>query len=75
MSRQLPLAIQLPREPDLDSFIPGPNAEAVAAVHSCATGTEPYLYLWGGSGSGKTHLLLGACRAAQPQCAAKERGE
>jgi DnaA family protein len=66
VSRQLPLAIRLPREPDLDGFIPGPNTAAVAAVRACAGGgTEPYLYLWGGSGSGKTHLLLGACRAVQ----------
>lgn len=68
MIRQLPLAIRLPRQPDLDSFIPGPNATAVAAVHACASGgAEPHLHLWGGSGSGKTHLLLGACRAVQRQ--------
>lgn len=66
MTRQLPLAIRLPREPDLDGFIPGPNSEAVAAVRDCAEGgSEPYLYLWGGTGSGKTHLLLGACRTVQ----------
>ena len=68
MIHQLPLDIRLPREPDLDGFIPGPNAAALAAVYSCASGgAEPYLYLWGGSGSGKTHLLLGACRTVQRQ--------
>jgi len=66
VSRQLPLDIRLPREPKLEGFIPGPNGEALAAVRACTEGAqEPYLYLWGGSGSGKTHLLLGACRAVQ----------
>jgi len=61
MSRQIPLDLTLPRSPGLTDFLPGPNAEALAAVKAAA---EPYLYLWGGEGTGKTHLLLGACREA-----------
>jgi DnaA family protein len=44
-----------------ESFWPGLNGEAVAAVR--APGTLP-LWLWGASGSGKTHLLQAACAAA-----------
>ena len=62
MSEQLPLGLQLPRERALGDFLPGPNAEALTAVRQ---GIEPYLYLWGEHGTGKTHLLLGAARAAQ----------
>jgi DnaA-homolog protein len=68
MSRQLPLEIRLPREPDLAGFVVGDNGEALAAVQAlCGSGGEPYLYLWGEPGSGKTHLLLGACRALEHQ--------
>ncbi len=66
MSRQLTLAVNLPRDPALGAYVPGPNAEALAAVQACAVGEgEPYLYLFGPSGSGKTHLLLGASREAE----------
>jgi DnaA family protein len=65
MSRQLALGIQLPKDPSLESFVAGPNAEALSKVRDCAQGkNEPYVYLWGEAGSGKTHLLLGACHCA-----------
>jgi DnaA family protein len=60
------LGIQLPREPRLGQYVPGPNAEALGAVGACAEGRgEPYVYLWGAGATGKTHLLLGACAHAQ----------
>ncbi len=63
MTRQLTLAVNLPRDPALSGFVAGPNAEALAAVQACAEGEgEPFIYLWGPPGSGKTHLLLGASR-------------
>jgi len=66
VSRQLPLGLRLPREPDLAAFVPGSNAAALAAVQQMSAGTgEPYLYLWGEASSGKTHLLLAACRAVE----------
>jgi DnaA family protein len=62
---QLHLPITLIREPTLADYRPGPNAEAVAAVRALATGAgEPYVFLFGGSSTGKTHLLQGACQAA-----------
>jgi DnaA family protein len=63
VTRQLTLEVNLPKDPALNGFVAGPNAEALAAVQGCADGSgESYLYLWGPSGSGKTHLLLGASR-------------
>ncbi len=51
--------------PDFDNFLPGPNAEALAAVRGHAAGLtpDPVLYLWGESGTGKTHLLRAWSRA------------
>jgi DnaA family protein len=43
------------------SYWPGLNTEIVAALQ--APGTAP-LWLWGASGSGKTHLLQAVCAAA-----------
>ncbi len=62
---QLHLPIELIREPTLADYQPGPNREALAAVQSLAAGTaEPYVFLFGGPATGKTHLLQGACQAA-----------
>lgn len=62
---QLPLALEIAREPTLAEYLPGPNAEAVAAIAKSATGAgEPFVFLWGGPGTGKTHLLQAACLAA-----------
>jgi len=63
--RQLPLLVQLRPETDFAAFLAGPNAEAVAAVAAWATGSgDDFLFLFGGPGSGKTHLLQAACREA-----------
>src|SRR5262245_56502238 len=63
--RQLVLDIAPPPAPDFHNFLPGPNAEALAAVRSLAAGTsrEPIVYLWGDAGSGRSHLLAAALRA------------
>ncbi|QIK39112.1 DnaA regulatory inactivator Hda [Caldichromatium japonicum] len=53
------------QEPTLETYFPGPNAEALAAVAALAGGQgEPYLLLVGTSGTGKSHLLQAACQAA-----------
>jgi len=65
MAAQLPLGLRLPDTARFDNFIPGPNAEALAAVRHCATAPgAAMLYLAGPAGSGRTHLLQAACRAA-----------
>ena len=66
MPAQLPLGLRLPDTARLDNFVPGPNAEILAAVRHCATAPgAAMLYLAGPAGSGRTHLLQAACRAAQ----------
>ena len=52
------------RPPDyaLQDFFPGGNALALTLVQRLGTEQgEAQLYLWGEAGSGKTHLLQGAC--------------
>jgi DnaA family protein len=59
--KQLALGVRLRADAVFESFWPGLNGEVLAAVR--APSTVP-LWLWGASGSGKTHLLQAACAAA-----------
>jgi DnaA family protein len=62
---QLPLGLRFPPHQRLDSFHAGDNAAALAAVRAVvAGGAEPWVYLSGPEGAGKTHLLIGACQEA-----------
>lgn len=54
--RQIPLAIAVEAPRTFDNFLAGANAPAVAHLASLAASAAP-VYLWGASGSGKTHLL------------------
>jgi DnaA-homolog protein len=58
MSQQLPLGIGIRPSVDFTSFISGRNGEAVSRLR---TPLDPFVYLWGESGSGKSHLLQAAC--------------
>lgn len=65
---QLLLDLEPPRIPTLDNFIVGRNGEAVAALRALgaacpAEGSARCLYLWGESGSGRSHLLRAAADA------------
>ncbi|ROR35073.1 DnaA regulatory inactivator Hda [Inmirania thermothiophila] len=63
--RQFPLPLVCASPADLERFHPGPNRAAWERVAEAAL-AGGILYLWGAAGSGKTHLLQGAChRAAQ----------
>jgi len=63
---QLPLAIALVDRADFSSFVVGPNLEAVKRLEFAVNGksSDGSIYLWGGTGSGKSHLLQAACRLA-----------
>jgi len=65
--KQLVLDIALPAAPTLDNFVPGRNAELVAALYALANGTgnERFFYLWGADGSGRSHLLRAVAAAAR----------
>lgn len=61
-SQQFHLPIEFASEPTLAEYLPGPNAEAVAAVAAMAAGVgEPFQFLFGSPGTGKTHLVQAAC--------------
>lgn len=64
--KQLALGISPPPEPSFENFVPGANAELLARLRELAEGrlAESIVYLWGESGSGRSHLLRAAARAS-----------
>ena len=62
--KQLLLDIQPASPPTLDNFVVGRNAEALHSLQLAASSNTDahFIYLWGESGSGKSHLLS-ACEA------------
>ena len=54
--RQIPLPIAALPAPAFDNFLPGANALAIAHLEGLSAQAAP-VYLWGVSGSGKTHLM------------------
>ncbi|MEK6807375.1 MAG: DnaA regulatory inactivator Hda [Pseudomonadota bacterium] len=60
---QLPLGVQLREPVSFATFWPGPNADAVAALHALASGPGA-VFLYSAGGYGKTHLLQALARAA-----------
>ena len=62
---QLVLPVRLRDEAVFDSFYPGPNGAVVSHLRLIAEGpAETVVWIWGATGSGKTHLLQAACAAA-----------
>lgn len=63
--RQLPLELRWPPHQRLDAFLANDNAATLQLVRDGAEGRDDaWLFLQGAHGAGKTHLLIGACRAA-----------
>lgn len=67
---QLVLDLAPPPQPTLDNFVSGVNGEALAVLHgllqpvSASTGADlRAVYLWGASGSGRSHLLQALAHA------------
>jgi DnaA family protein len=62
--KQLLLDIKPAAPPTLLNFMAGRNAEALASLNAAITNIaqSKFIYLWGESGSGKSHLLS-ACEA------------
>lgn len=62
---QLPLPISLDEGATFENFHAAGNRAAVEALAALARrGGERALFLWGGDGRGKSHLLQAACRLA-----------
>lgn len=64
MSQQLTLRVGLSDQACFENFHPGGNAEALLAVQEFAGAGEGLIFIHGDPGSGKTHLLYAAQRAA-----------
>ena len=62
--RQLALELASSPAPTLDNFVTGANAEVVTALQALVhgAGADRFIYLWGGTGSGCTHLLRAVAR-------------
>lgn len=76
---QLPLALRAPSDQRLDSYIAAPDG-LIAQLQAFAAGQlSDWLYLAGPSGTGKTHLALSVCAAAEqagrsrPTCRCRRR--
>ncbi len=71
MTRQLPLNLRLKDSSSFENYLPAGNRAVFEhlrnALVALAQGrvVEPVLFLHGPAGSGRTHLLQAACRAAQ----------
>jgi DnaA-homolog protein len=71
LTEQLIFELAAPESPSFANFLPGANAEAVAALGALASGAGAVsvVVLWGEAGAGKTHLL----RAAVAACGQRAR--
>ena len=68
--KQLPLAIGAigaGPEQSFDSYVPGANGAALAHLRQGGVAGAPVSYLWGPSGTGKTHLLRALVRRVHEQ--------
>jgi DnaA family protein len=66
ISKQLPLHFEFRGNQTFEDFFPGNNPEIINHLKKCAEGTgERQIYLWGLSGTGKSHLLQACCQQAQ----------
>lgn len=66
---QYTLAVTLPEDETLDSFYAASQSEAVAFLkrYLHLPASQPPVYLFGASGTGKSHLLYASCVQAQEQ--------
>lgn len=63
---QLTIELTLPALHRLEDFDVGANGELLARVRELAAGAAtPGLWLWGPAGSGRSHVLQGACHATE----------
>ncbi|APV48252.1 DnaA regulatory inactivator Hda [Betaproteobacteria bacterium GR16-43] len=74
--KQLLLDFTQAPAPTFANFVPGRNAEALAALREAAGGAyrERVLYLWGDSGAGKSHLVQAFSEAAEGRSVRRVRG-
>ncbi len=65
MADQLTLGVQLKDNASFANFYPAGNQEALQGLMKLARQSAPgFIFLWGGEGSGKSHLLQALCHEA-----------
>ncbi|MCK5120449.1 MAG: DnaA regulatory inactivator Hda [Methylococcales bacterium] len=64
MPKQLPLQFEFQANQNFSTFYPGSNEEAVNHLQKIFTSTEQQIFLWGETGTGKTHLLQATSQIA-----------
>jgi len=63
MSHQIPLNFEFNNEMTFDSFQIGDNQQIITTLQQLITGCDDScVFLWGGSGIGKSHLLQATCQ-------------
>ena len=62
---QLPLAVQLRDDATFDNFFIADNGLLLEQLKKQCKGGEPYLYIYGSQGCGRSHLLQAACHLAE----------
>ncbi len=66
-ARQLALGLVLRDDATFGNFYPGDNVLVFSHLQKfAALGGEPFVYLWGAPGAGRTHLLQACCHAVEP---------
>jgi DnaA family protein len=65
--KQMILDIAPAPAPTLDSFVSGRNGELLVALYALANGSnrDQFIYLWGETGCGRSHLLTAVLAAAR----------
>lgn len=72
--KQLVLNLCAEQAQTFEHFVVGQNAELVHRLHAIASGEavdaiqDHFVYMWGGSAAGKSHLLHAVQSATQPGC-------
>jgi len=65
LPQQLTLRLKPREQTRLEDFIVGENRLLLQQLQLLCRGEgEPFLYIWGGEGSGRSHLLQGCCHRA-----------
>lgn len=64
---QLTLSVRLRDTATFANYYPGINSEVVRLLRASVTEDREFVYLWGGHGSGKTHLLQAVCHLDSTQ--------
>jgi DnaA family protein len=65
MAKQLPLQFVFRADQTFQDFFPGVNLAVVNHLQQCVAGNgEAFIYLWGPTGLGKSHLLQACCHEA-----------